>query len=132
MAMCVPFTLRGVTRVESGHPRRALGIIQDITERKKAQEALRYKTSLLNSLIEALPDAVYFKDLSRRHLLTNKSYQDFFGVNGQEEIGKTIEEFVPLGKVGQSRETDEAIIATKAPLIAEHSWVYRRGDQCVI
>jgi PAS domain S-box-containing protein len=108
-----------------------LAVGHDLTERKKGEEALRYKTSLLNSLIEALPDAVYFKDMNRRHLLTNKSYQDFFGISGQEVIGKTIEEFVLSDRTGQSCRSDEVVINTKAPLIAEHSWVNRHDDTCI-
>lgn len=106
----------------------SVSVQTDITERKKAEEALRYKTSLLNSLIEALPDGVYFKDTGRRHLIVNRAYEDFFGLNEQEAIGKTIEEFVAPDKAEQSRNTDEAVIETKAPLLAEHSWPNKSGD----
>lgn len=60
----------------------------------------------------------------------NRAYENFFGVKGQEVKGKTVEEFLPSDKVGQSRETDETIIRTKAPLVAEQSWVNVQGQQC--
>ena len=103
----------------------------EIACRKNREEALQEKTALLNSLIEALPDSIYFKDLNRRHLLVNKAHENFFGVNGREVIGKTIEEFVPSDKANQSHDTDEAIIETKTPLIVEHLWVNRRGEKCI-
>ncbi len=104
---------------------------REIVCRREAEKELRHKTSLLTSLIESLPDAVYFKDTQRRHLLVNKAFEDFFGVSAPEVIGKTIEAFVPSDKSIQSRKTDEAVIATKAPLVAEHSWISLQGQTSV-
>ncbi len=85
-------------------------------------------TSLLKLLLDALPDAVYFKDIKRRHVIVNKGYEDFFGSTRQNMIGKTIEEFVEREEAEQSRDTDETVIETKTPLIAEHSWPDKSGD----
>ncbi len=108
-----------------------LSVTRDVDDWKKAEVELREKTALLNSLIEALPDSIYFKDLNRRHLLVNKAHEDFFGVNGQEVIGKTIEQFVPSDQAKQSSDTDKAVIETKTPFVVEHSWVNRRGEKCI-
>lgn len=109
-----------------------LSVTRDIEDWKKDQLKLQEKTSLLNSLVEALPDVVYFKDLDRRHVLVNKAFQDFFGVKGQEVIGKTVEEFSLKGDTQQSRTTDEEVMATKAPLMAEQSWIDREGEMHIL
>ena len=101
---------------------------RDITKIKENQAVLYRKTSLLNSLIEALPDAVYFKDAQRRHVIVNRAYRDFFGLSKQEIIGKTIEEFVAANDAEKSRITDETAIETGLPLVAEHCWPDKGGD----
>ncbi len=39
-----------------------LAVVRDITERRRAEQALRERELHLNTLIEALPEAIYFKD----------------------------------------------------------------------
>jgi PAS domain S-box-containing protein len=112
----------------NGEPH-VLSVTRDVEDWQKAEEELRQKTSLLNSLIEALPDSVYFKDINRRHLLTNKAYEDFFGLSRQEAVGKTIEELVTSNNVEQSRESDEAVIETKQSVVQEHCWFDERREK---
>lgn len=105
-----------------------LSVTRDVEDWKNDQLALQETTSLLNSLIEALPDVIYFRDAECRHLRVNKAFEDFFGVSGRDVIGKTVEEFALSDKAIQSRKTDEAVVATKAPVVAELSWVDQRGE----
>ncbi|AFM23561.1 PAS domain S-box protein [Desulfomonile tiedjei] len=118
--------------VELNGEHHILSVTRDVEDWKKDQLKLQEKTSLLNSLIEALPDVIYFKDLDRRHLLVNKAFEDFFGVNGQEVIGRTVEEFFLKDDTLQSRTTDEEVMATKAPLIREQSWIDRKGGTHIV
>lgn len=105
-----------------------LSVTRDVDDWKKAQLELQEKTSLLNSLIEALPDVVYFKDTKRRHLLVNKTYEEFFGLNRQDVIGKTVEELIPLNQTAPSRKSDEEVMKSKESLFEEQSWVNSKGD----
>jgi PAS domain S-box-containing protein len=101
---------------------------RDITELKRSEEALRHKTSLLNSLIEALPDIVYFKDRERRHVIVNRAYEEFFRMSRHEVIGKTVEELMPADKAALSRETDQEVMKVKACLFQEQYWCNSQGD----
>jgi PAS domain S-box-containing protein len=109
----------------------SFAMFTDITERKRAEEALRYEKSILNSLIEALPDIVYFKDTDRRHVLVNKAYEDFFGLSRKDVIGKTVEDLLPPGERDQSSDTDQRIMTGEAFLINEQSWVDAQGEKRV-
>jgi len=64
------------------------GIARDITERKQAEEALRESESTLRSLIEATPDAIFFKDGEGRWLLVNQAAIDLFDLRGLDCHGK--------------------------------------------
>ena len=105
-----------------------LSVTRDVHDWEKTQLELREKTSLLNSLIEALPDVIYFKDAERRHVIVNKAYERFFGVKRQEVLGKTVEEFIPPDTTKPSRMSDDEVINSKKSLFEEQSWANKRGE----
>jgi PAS domain S-box-containing protein len=51
------------------------GTVEDITEHKRVEEALENERSLLRTLIEHLPNAVFVKDREYRKILTNRSHE---------------------------------------------------------
>ncbi len=66
-----------------------VGTILDITSRKRAEEQLQTSELRLNTLIAALPDAVFFKDGDGRWLVTNKPAQELFALDSNEWFGRT-------------------------------------------
>jgi PAS domain S-box-containing protein len=48
-------------------------VMRDVTERKEAEAALSYERDLLNTLMNNLPDSIYFKDLESRFVRVSKS-----------------------------------------------------------
>jgi PAS domain S-box-containing protein len=65
-----------------------LGIVRDITEHKKAEEALLNEKAFLRSLIDSADDVIYFKDKNGRYLGCNKAAEKFIGIVESEQIGK--------------------------------------------
>ena len=58
----------GTAEVENGQVVRLVGALQNITERKQAEATLARERQLMNSLLETLPDQIYFKDRDSRFL----------------------------------------------------------------
>ena len=54
-----------VERDEDGRPVRFAGIDWDITARKQAEEEASYERDLMQTLLDNIPDYVYFKDKDR-------------------------------------------------------------------
>ena len=48
--------------------------IRDMTERRQAEESLRYEQTLMGTLMDNLPDAIYFKDAASRFLRVNRAH----------------------------------------------------------
>src|SRR5512133_46748 len=62
----------------------------DITARHLAEEAIRQERSLLRTLINSLPDAIYVKDAKCRKILANNADLDRMGCTSESEfINKT-------------------------------------------
>ncbi|MBL7760634.1 MAG: PAS domain S-box protein [Sediminibacterium sp.] len=64
------------------------GFLHDITERKLASEKFESANAQLEALIEALPDAVFFKDGEGRWMVTNEAAKKLFQLQGYDWLGK--------------------------------------------
>jgi PAS domain S-box-containing protein len=95
-----------------------IGHCLDITERKRAEEALSKEQHLLNSLIETTPDSIYFKDNNSCFIRINTTMTNRFGLNDPHEaLGKTDFDFFDDEHALQAFEDEKQIIATGEPLI---------------
>ncbi len=94
-----------------------IGIGRDITEYKRTQESLQQERNLLRTLIDNLPDLIYFKDKDGRYLLNNKAHLHSLGCERQEDVvGKTTFDFNPPHVAQQYCAMEEEIIKTGKPL----------------
>lgn len=66
-----------------------VGVSRDITERKRAEEALRESQTLYHSFIEQLPNAVFRKDRAGRYVIVNSQFCRLKGLTREDFIGKT-------------------------------------------
>ncbi len=74
---------------DDGEPRKIYGALTDITDRKKACEALRENQALLGMIVEALSDHVYLKDTENRMVMANRAITDFLQIPADNILGKT-------------------------------------------
>jgi PAS domain S-box-containing protein len=74
---------------EEGNLTALEGIARDITERKQVEENLEKERSLLKSLLDSIPDMIFFKDLDGTYLGCNPEFSNFVGRGREEIIGNT-------------------------------------------
>ena len=70
------------------------GTVQDITERKRAEELLRESRDQIRLISDAVPVLISYVDTERRYRSCNHAYTKWFGLSHDEVIGRTMEEVV--------------------------------------
>lgn len=87
-------------------------IIRDISDRKQAEIKLAREHELLQTLMDNIPDSIYFKDEKNRFIMVNKAKAVRSDVIPEEMIGKTDFDFLSEEEARRSFEDDEEIIKT--------------------
>lgn len=111
---------------EYGRPVRMVGIVQDITERKRAEGALRQTHEQFQSIIDNSPSVIYAKDRSFGYLFANREFGRMFQVDPEEMIGKTDETIMPLDVAGRARASDRKVLED-GEIVQEEEVIWRRG-----
>jgi PAS domain S-box-containing protein len=88
-------------------------------ERRNAEFALAHESYLLRSLMDNIPDAIYFKDVQSRFTLTNNNCH-YQGINSPEEaVGKTDFDFFTDEHALDAFLDEQRIIHTGEPVIGK-------------
>jgi diguanylate cyclase (GGDEF)-like protein/PAS domain S-box-containing protein len=70
-------------------------LARDITERKRAEQALRENEVIFASFLEHSPIYIFFKDKNIRSLRLSKNYEQLLGMPIDQALGKTMDELFP-------------------------------------
>ncbi len=100
--------------------------LEDITERKLAEEATSAHNLFLQEILDAIPNPVYYKDANGLYLGCNAAFKAFFGKTSEEIIGRTLLEIMPEAYSGTSVWNDQAVMSSGGS--AEYETELLRGD----
>jgi PAS domain S-box-containing protein len=85
-----------ISSMDAGNALAFCGFVTDISERKQAQQALISERTLLRTLIDALPDVVFTKDLAGRFSLCNAAAVKHHGISREQDLlGKSVHDLYP-------------------------------------
>jgi PAS domain S-box-containing protein len=90
-------TRRTVIPGDDGRPRYLLTVIDNITERKRAENVLRRTQAFLDAVIESVPATIIVREANhdRRYVLINRACEQFLGLTRDKVIGRTVREVLP-------------------------------------
>ena len=99
-----------------------MGISSDLTERRRAEEALRTSEALFHSLVESLPQNIFRKDLSGRFTFANQRFCAILGRPPEDVVGRTDYDFYPPALAEKYRQDDAAVVRADRPIetVEEH------------
>ncbi|WP_332813105.1 PAS domain-containing hybrid sensor histidine kinase/response regulator [Ramlibacter sp.] len=106
------------------HAGRAMFVIgvKDTTEEKAAQHEAGRQQALLTSLINSIPDPIFFKDMDGVYLGSNAAHCRRHGRTLEQTLGRTCEDINPPRRAAAIRLRDNATLATMQPRLTEE-WV---------
>lgn len=79
----------------AGLPYRIAGIAEDISDRKHAESALQSQIKLLQTLINTIPNPIFYKDMQGIYLGCNQAFEEYLGLSRDRIIGQTIQAIAP-------------------------------------
>ncbi len=88
------------------------GTVEDITQRRQAEEALRGSESLYHSLVETMPQNVFRKDIEGRFTFANQQYCTHYHCKLEEILGKTDFDFFPRDLAEKYQKDDRRVMQT--------------------
>ena len=95
-----------------------VGIAIDITERQKAEDALKKERALLSTIIDTIPDEICLKDTDSRYILANRASVSVLGAKSLAEIiGRTDLDYVRTELALRHLAEEKAILESREPVI---------------
>jgi PAS domain S-box-containing protein len=89
-------------------------------ERARVERALAQERDMLNSLLDHIPDRVFFKDLQGRYLRINQAMVRLFGLNSRDAaVGRSDFDFFPRDQASQTFADEQRVIETGEPIIGQ-------------
>jgi sigma-B regulation protein RsbU (phosphoserine phosphatase) len=114
-------TLRARAKVycdKQGNPMRVTGVSWDVSERSRMENALARERFLLNTLMENLPDSIYFKDRESRFIAVNRAMAALFGLEDPGDLlGKTDADLFAPEHAQVALRDELEILRTGQPLV---------------
>ena len=72
-----------------------IGTIQDVTDRKQIEEALKENELFLNNIQNTIPIPVFYKDIQGKYIDVNNAWVSLFGYSKELLKGKTVFDIYP-------------------------------------
>ncbi|MBX2844526.1 MAG: PAS domain S-box protein, partial [Flammeovirgaceae bacterium] len=99
---------------------------------KKLAENLNEKRALLRSLIDSVPDLIFYKNQESRYLGCNIAYEKYLNKRESEITGKTDLDFFDYTEAIQFHRNDLGILEKRIPQRTEQSVVYPDGKKVLL
>ena len=97
-------------RNEAGEVVRYEGTVRDITDQKRAEDAIAEGRRLLQQVIDTVPAVINVKDKNLRYLLMNRYMAGIFGIEPVDAIGRTTTDLMSRYGAKKTDEHDKRVL----------------------
>jgi PAS domain S-box-containing protein len=105
---------------------RICGAARDVTERRQAQERLKEHSEFMQTLLETIPNPVFYKNTEGKYTGCNRAFEAFIGMSREDIVGKTVYDMAPKEIADQYYEKDAELFAD--PGAQMYEWKVRQKD----
>ena len=112
-----------------------MGISRDITDLKNAEEDMFAKHSMLQAILDNVPDRIFVKDLAGRYISSNRHHMAFMGAESLDEMmGTTTYDHFPKEVADRMVQEDSKVMKGGEEIlnICEKKRVERWRDEVVL
>ncbi len=99
-----------------------------VKERKKIADERETDRLLLRYMIDAIPDAIAYKDMRLKYLGCNKAFENIFGISRDSLVNKSAKEIFPEKVVEELRQTENKLFETREPVRKEIWMTNAKGE----
>ncbi|WP_027583346.1 PAS domain S-box protein [Bradyrhizobium sp. Ai1a-2] len=103
-------------RDENGEVIRYEGTVRDITDQKRAEDAIAEGRRLLQMVIDTVPAVINVKDRKLRYVLMNRYMAGIFGIEPHEALGHTTAELMARYGAAKTDENDKRVLSGRREL----------------
>jgi len=107
-------------------------IATDITDRKRAEQALRESQQLLDTILDHMPMTVYLRDLDGRFMLINRQYEELHQVTKSGVLGKTLHEVFAKERADDYATLDPEVARQRRVLEREETHRLADGEHIMV
>jgi PAS domain S-box-containing protein len=100
-----------VVRDEAGEVIRYEGTVRDITDQKRAEDAIAEGRRMLQQVIDTVPAVINVKDKQLRYILMNRYMAGIFGIEPADAIGRTTTDLMSRYGAQKTDENDKRVLA---------------------
>lgn len=118
--------------VEREGERVFLAVISDITERRKAEQALRTSEARYRMLVESSHDLVWEVDVTGSITFINERCRDIYGYEPEELIGRNFADLMVPDDLEDAMRVFQEVLLTGAEMVDFENRVFNRAGDVVI
>ena len=119
-------------RDQAGAVKALLGITLDITDKKRADDALRVSEARLQAILDYSPLIVFLKDRDGRYLFINRTFERRFDLSRDQVIGKTDDDLFSPEQAAVFRTNDRDVLRIGTSIEFEEVAQYGDGEHVSI
>jgi len=103
-----------------GKPEYLLSVLEDVTERKRAEDDRRSTQAFLDTVVDNVPVTILVKGARDfRYILVNRAAEDFYGLTREQIVGKTPAEVFPKASAERIATHDKQLLESGSQLSFE-------------